>query len=146
MATNQNGTSAGIGSTVSVHPSGPQNVRQGRVALLCRGEHGAARLLAEEAVRRARDLYHSLDEQVLLQTLRWVVIDMAVLYFCQLIPEFPNSSAFVACAPTGPKKPKCSYPSLTHQATAQILVCSVICLCSACVECWYAVKSDLYLC
>ena len=35
-----------------------------------RGEHAAAKVLAEEALRKARDLYHSLDEQVQLQALR----------------------------------------------------------------------------
>ncbi len=48
--------------------------------MLCRGEHAAARQLAEEAMRRARDLYHSLDEQVQLQALRRVVAHLAVLH------------------------------------------------------------------
>ena len=38
-----------------------------------RGEHAAAKMLAEEALQKARELYHSLDEQVQLQALRHVV-------------------------------------------------------------------------
>ena len=43
-----------------------------------------AKVLAEEALRKARDLYHSLDEQVQLQALRRATLDARPLT-CSLI-------------------------------------------------------------